>query len=80
MMQTVTNIDIDEAKSRLSQLVDRAAGGEEIIIARNGRPVARLVGIRRTGNRKPGRMRGRVRVAVTFDDPLPAALFSGDND
>jgi prevent-host-death family protein len=69
-------INIYEAKTRLSQLVDRAAGGEEIIIARAGRPVARLVAWRqRAVARKPGRMRGRIRVARDFDAPLPADLF-----
>ncbi len=71
-------VNIYDAKTRFSQLVDRAASGEEVIIARAGRPVARLVAFRpRTTERKPGRMRGRVRVARTFDAPLPAGLFDG---
>ena len=70
------SFNIYEAKSRLSQLVDRAANGEEIIIARAGRPVARLVAWRkRSVTRKPGRMSGRIRVARNFDAPLPAGLF-----
>ena len=70
-------VDIEDAKARLSQLVDRAANGEEVVITRNGRPVARLVGLRRESIvRKPGRLRGRIRVAKTFDDPLPADLFA----
>jgi prevent-host-death family protein len=69
-------VNIYEAKTRLSQLVDRAAKGEEIIIARSGRPVARLVAWQPSApKRKPGRMRGRVRVARNFDAPLPADLF-----
>jgi prevent-host-death family protein len=69
-------INIYEAKTRLSQLVDRAANGEEIVIARAGRPVARLVAWRpRPVQRKPGRMRGRIRVGRDFDAPLPADLF-----
>jgi prevent-host-death family protein len=69
-------VNIYEAKTRLSQLVDRAEAGEEIIIARGGRPAARLIPFRAPGvERKPGRMRGRVRIASDFDAPLPGHLF-----
>ena len=69
-------VNIYDAKTRLSQLVDRAAKGEEIVIARAGRPVARLVAWRpKPVVRKPGRMRGRIRVRKNFDAPLPADLF-----
>lgn len=72
-------VNIYDAKTRLSQLVDRAASGEDIVIARGGRPVARLVGWRRPAViRKPGRMRGRVRIGRKFDAPLPAGLFESD--
>lgn len=72
-------INIYEAKTRLSQLVERAEAGEEIIIARAGRPAARLVPFRVEGvKRKPGRMRGRIRVAADFDAPLPDNLFDRD--
>jgi prevent-host-death family protein len=69
-------VNIYEAKSRLSQLVDRAAAGDEIVIARAGRPVARLVALASPGaKRRPGRMRGRIRIGRDFDDPLPPDLF-----
>ncbi|MEK6374825.1 MAG: type II toxin-antitoxin system prevent-host-death family antitoxin [Acidobacteriota bacterium] len=69
-------VNIYEAKTRLSQLVDRAANGEEVIIARNGRPVARIVAFRRPAViRRPGRLRGKIRLARNFDDPLPDGLF-----
>lgn len=72
-------VNIYDAKTRLSQLVDRAEAGEEIIIARGGRPAARLVPFRAAAvERKPGRMRGRIRVARDFDTPLPAHLFNGE--
>ena len=67
-------INVEDAKKRLSQLVDRAEAGDEIIIARGGRPAARLVPCRDPRvERKPGRMRGRIRIGPDFDDPL--ALF-----
>ncbi len=72
-------VNIYDAKTRLSQLVERAEAGEEIIIARGGRPAARLVPFRSAAlKRKPGRMRGRIRVSNDFDDPLPGHLFDGE--
>ena len=71
-------INIYEAKTRLSQLVEQAENGDEVIIARAGRPVARLIAFRQTPvARKPGRLKGRVRIRRTFDDPLPVDLFEG---
>jgi prevent-host-death family protein len=72
-------VNIYDAKTRLSQLVERAEAGEEIIIARGGRPAARLVPFRVEGvKRKPGRMRGRIRIGSDFDAPLPGNLFDPD--
>lgn len=63
-------VNIHEAKTHLSRLVERVEGGEEIVIARAGRPVARLVAFRaRTAPREPGLWRGRVRLAADFDAP-----------
>ncbi len=74
-------VNIYEAKTRLSQLVDRAARGDDVIIARAGRPIARLVAFRPPAAvRKPGRMRGRIRVARHFDAPLPDDLFESDKE
>jgi len=68
--QTILNLY--EAKTALSQLVDRAAAGEEIIIAKAGRPLARLVPLRRHPQpRTPGGWQGKVRIAEDFDAPLP---------
>ncbi len=74
-------VNIYEAKTRLSQLVDQAARGDDVIIARAGRPIARLVAFRpASAVRKPGRMRGRVRVSANFDAPLPDDLFESDTE
>jgi prevent-host-death family protein len=71
-------INIYEAKTRLSQLIEQAENGDEVIIARAGRPVARLVAFRQASiTRKPGRLKGRIRIGRTFDDPLPSDLFEG---
>jgi prevent-host-death family protein len=71
----VDTVNLYEAKTRLSQLVERAAGGEEIIIAKAGRPLARLVPLaHRTGPRPLGLLAGEVRVGPDFDDPLPTRM------
>ncbi len=64
-----------EAKSALSQLVERAAGGEEIVIAKAGKPMAKLVPVTRSRKRRqPGAWKGRVKIGPDFDAPLPRAL------
>ena len=64
-----------DAKTRLSELVDRAAAGEEIIIAKNGRPLARLGPMAaEKPNRTPGGWEGMVWVADDFDAPLDDEL------
>jgi len=74
----VRSVDIREATTCLSLLIDLAAAGEEIIIARGGQPVARIVGLPKSvTKRRPGRMRGRIRVGRDFDEPLPPDLFGG---
>jgi prevent-host-death family protein len=61
-------VNIHEAKTHFSRLVERAEAGDEILIARAGRPVARLVPLRsRTQPREPGLWRGRVHIAPDFD-------------
>jgi prevent-host-death family protein len=60
--------NIHEAKSQLSKLVDRALDGEEVIIARAGTPVVRLVPVRQDDTpRQGGQWKGRVRIAEDFD-------------
>jgi prevent-host-death family protein len=70
-------LNIYEAKTRLSALVEEAAAGAEIIIAKNGRPRAKLVPIRDAVRRKPGRAKGKIQVADDFDAPLPHGVLSG---
>jgi len=74
-------VNICEAQTHLSQLVDRAAAGEDIIIARNGRPVARLCPLPRTSQRRtPGTLRGKIRMAADFDETPDeiVGMFYGD--
>ena len=75
MPETVYNLY--EAKSSLSRLVDRAAGGEEIIIAKSGKPLASLGPLRRrVAQRTPGGWEGRVYISEDFDEPLPLEILS----
>ena len=77
VMQTV---NIHEAKTHFSKLVDAAAEGEEIIIAKAGKPTARLVAIEgQTPTRKPGTLKGKIKIAEDFDAPLPADLLAQFN-
>jgi prevent-host-death family protein len=67
-----TTVNVHEAKTHLSRLLERVMQGEEVVIAKSGRPVARLVAIREPGKRRePGSARGRIKIAEDFDDPLP---------
>lgn len=62
-------VNIHEAKTHLSRLVDRAAAGEEIIIGRAGKPIAKLVQYRPPVERRtPGTLRGKVWIAPDFDE------------
>lgn len=68
-------VSLYQAKTQLSRLVDRAAEGEEIVIAKSGRPRARLVPLEDArALRVPGRGRGKWRVGKTFDAPLPDSV------
>ncbi len=62
-----------EAKTQLSRLLDRVERGEDIVIARRGRPVARLSSYVQPA-RTPGRLAGRLVIGADFDDPLPDEL------
>jgi len=66
----VETVNIHEAKTHLSRLIEKVESGEEIVIARAGRPVARLVTYRRTTRpRVPGRWRDEIVIAPDFDSP-----------
>jgi len=71
-----------EAKSSLSRLVERAAAGEEIVIAKAGKPLAKLVSLVKDPKpRQPGGWEGQVYISEDFDEPLPEdilAAFEGE--
>ncbi len=67
-------VNVQEAKTHLSRLLERVAAGEEIVLARAGTPIARLVPVA-VAPRRPGRGEGRITVADDFDSPLPDELL-----
>lgn len=75
-------VNIHEAKTHLSRLLSRVAAGEEVIIARAGKPVARLVPFRQPKGKRPlGIDKGRYEVPADFDAPLAddfLAAFEGE--
>jgi prevent-host-death family protein len=77
----MTDVNFEEAEQHFYELVDRAAAGEEIVIARDGKPVAKLVPIEAPkGLPKLGLFEGMGTVPDDFDDPLPddvLAAFEG---
>jgi prevent-host-death family protein len=73
----VKTVNLHEAKTHLSRLLARVERGEEIVIERGNRPVARLLPYApRSAQRVLGGDRGRVRIADDFDAPLPEAVLA----
>jgi prevent-host-death family protein len=65
-------VNIHEAKTQLSRLLEEVGAGKEIVIARAGKPIARLVPMRPLRpERAPGFLKGRITIADDFDAPLP---------
>jgi len=68
----VKSVNIHEAKTHLSRLLDEVSRGEEVTIAKAGKPIARLVPITSSRpTRTPGFLRGKIRISNDFDAPLP---------
>ncbi len=71
---------IHQAKTHLSRLIAQVETGAEVVIARNGEPVARLIPYRRRGVRRFGALSGRVKLDASFFDPLPEAELAAWED
>ena len=67
----MVTVNVHEAKTHLSRLLKQVEAGEEVIIARNGNPVARLVSSKKQGKRQPGSMKGLIEIDDRFFEPLP---------
>ena len=64
-------VNVHEAKTHLSRLLAQVEAGEDVVIARSGMPVARLVRVQKRGKRQFGSMKGRIKFDDRFFDPLP---------
>jgi antitoxin (DNA-binding transcriptional repressor) of toxin-antitoxin stability system len=77
MVMQSKRVTVKYAKANLSALIDRAAAGEEIVLMRDGNPLAKLVCFERPKRKLVfGRLKGKVRVAADFDAPLPPSLLA----
>lgn len=73
----MVQVNVHEAKTQLSRLLAQVEAGEEVVIARNGVPVARLVAApNKVGKRQPGRWKGIVKLDDSFFDPLPEEFMA----
>ena len=71
-------VNIYDAKTRLSQLVDKAAAGEDVLVSRNGKPLVRITQLEGPRRRiKFGVLKGKVSVSPDFDAPLPNEALAG---
>jgi prevent-host-death family protein len=71
----MTEVGIREAKTHLSRLLRRVVAGEEVVITKGGKAIARLVPVRQAVSRELGRDRGRFEVPEDFDAPLPEEIL-----
>lgn len=75
------SVNIYQAKTRLSQLVDKAAAGEDVVVSRNGKPLVRIT--RLESVKRPirfGVLKGKVKVSKDFDAPLPDHVLAAFED
>ena len=72
-------VNIYEAKTRFSELVDKAVAGDEVIVSRNGKPLVRIT--RLEGGQKQrikfGTLKGKIKLSAHFDAPLPDEVLAG---
>jgi prevent-host-death family protein len=71
-------VNIYDAKTRLSQLVDVAASGQDVVVSRNGKPLVRITRLAEPKRQiKFGLLKGKIKVPADFDAPLPDEIVAG---
>lgn len=71
-------VNIYDAKTRLSQLVDKAASGEDVVVSRNGKPLVRITRLEVPKRRiRFGLLKGKLTIPTDFDAPLPDGVLAG---
>lgn len=76
-------VNMHEAKTKLSSLVEKAVSGEDVVIAKSGAPMVRLVPVKRDGRpRVPGRFKGRISLAADFEQTPIEVInsFEGEHE
>ena len=73
-------VNMHEAKTHFSKLVDSVIKGNEIVIAMAGKPVAKLTPIEKKQKRRPGALKGKIKIAKDFDAPLSEDILSDFED
>jgi len=69
-------VNIYEAKSKLSKLINQVIAGEEVVVTKSGKPVAKIVPLEKPiQDRKPGSAKGKIIIADEFDAPLPDGII-----
>ena len=72
----MATVNVHDAKTHFSKLLNRVESGEEIVIAKAGKPVARLLPlVTRVQKREPGSAKGKIVLEKSFAKPLPASLL-----
>lgn len=75
MSRDTQTVNIHKAKTQLSHLLNEVVAGKVVVIAKAGKPMAKLISIRaEKRRRKPGFLKGKLSIAANFDAPLPADL------
>lgn len=72
-------VNIYDAKTRFSELVDKAAAGDDVIVCRNGKPLARITRLE-SGPKKRikfGTLKGKIKLSADFEAPLPDEILAG---
>lgn len=78
MKSSMETVNIYDAKTRFSQLVDKAASGEDVVVSRNGKPLVRITRLEEHKRRiKFGVLKGKLTVPEDFDEPLPDEVLGG---
>ncbi len=73
-------VNMHEAKTHFSKLVDSVIKGQEIVIAMAGKPVAKLTPIEKKPKRHSGALKGKIKLVKDFDAPLPKEILSDFED
>ena len=79
----MVTVNVHEAKTNLSRLLAQVEAGEDVVIARNGKPVARLVSVQQRRKPHPDVLKGKIVIPDSFFDPLPEEelkAWEGDCD